>query len=226
MNTVLFISGHPDDHMTGAGFLNKLRKKGYELFEVVLTGGSGGYANPEDKDKIVDIREKEFSEASNLIGMKKTYLLNYDEHCLLMNKDNVEALVKIIREVNPNIIIIPNRDDYHETHLETNRIATKSIRTDMKERKLEFGKPVSPLMVLEWEHSVPKQPDLIVDITDEWPLKEKLLEVYKSQLNDVEVQKTKSLNQYRGAMIGVKYAEAFKTNRFLPLRIDKILGLI
>ena len=24
MNTVLFISGHPDDHMTGAGFLNKL----------------------------------------------------------------------------------------------------------------------------------------------------------------------------------------------------------
>ncbi|MBS3167626.1 PIG-L family deacetylase [Candidatus Woesearchaeota archaeon] len=226
MNTVLFISGHPDDHMTGAGFLNKLRKKGYELFEVVLTGGSGGYANPEDKDKIVDIREKEFSEASNLIGMKKTYLLNYDEHCLLMNKDNVEALVKIIREVNPNIIIIPNRDDYHETHLETNRIATKSIRTAMKERKLEFGKPVSPLMVLEWEHSVPKQPDLIVDITDEWPLKEKLLEVYKSQLNDVEVQKTKSLNQYRGAMIGVKYAEAFKTNRFLPLRIDKILGLI
>ncbi len=225
MKSVLFVSGHPDDHMTSAGFLYKLRKKGYELFEVVLTGGSGGYADPKDKDNIVDMRETEFRNASNLLGMKKTYLLNYDEHCLLMNKDNVETLVKIIREVQPEIIIIPNRDDYHETHLETNRIATKAIRTAMKQRKLELGIPVHPLLVLEWEYSVPHQPDVIIDISDVWDFKEKLEQCYASQLNENELQKSKSLNQYRGASINVKYAEAFKVNRFLPLRIDKILEL-
>ncbi len=225
MKKVLFISGHPDDHMTAAGLLNKLRKKGYALFEVVLTGGSGGYTTLEEKDKIVEIRETEFNEASKMLGMEKTYLLNYDEHALMMNKDNVEALTQIVREVNPEIIIIPNRDDYHETHMETNRIATKAIRTAMKHRKLELGNPVEPMVVLEWEFSVPKQPDVIVDISDEWDFKEKLMNCYKSQLNETEYRKTRSLAEYRGSAIGTKYAEAFKTNRFLPIRIDKLLEL-
>ncbi|MFA4887427.1 MAG: PIG-L deacetylase family protein [Candidatus Nanoarchaeia archaeon] len=225
MKSVLFISGHPDDHMTGAGFLLKLKKKGYNLFEIVLTGGSGGYADPKDKEKIVAIREQELKEASKVLGIAKTFHLKYDEHCLQMNKDNVEMVTKIIREVNPEIIIIPNRDDYHETHLETNRIATKAIRTAMKKRKLELGEPVQPVMVLEWEHSVPAQPDIIVDISAEWETKEKLLKCYASQLNDPEVQKTRSLNEYRGSSIEVKFAEGFKINRFLPMRLDKVLDL-
>lgn len=223
MKRVLFISGHPDDHITSAGFLSLLRKKGYGLFEVVLTGGSGGYKTVQEKERIVDIREKEFLAASCLLGMEKTYLLNYDEHCLQMNRDNVEQVVKIIRDVSPEIIIIPNRDDYHETHIETNRIATKAIRTAMKKRKLELGQPVEPLFVLEWEHSVPKQPEVIIDISSEWKLKEALFQCYRSQFDEVEYQKQKSLNQYRGSSIGVLYAEAFKTNRFLPLRMDKFL---
>ncbi|MBI4148558.1 hypothetical protein HY490_04670, partial [Candidatus Woesearchaeota archaeon] len=82
-----------------------------------------------------------------------------------------------------------------------------------------------PLAVLEWEFSVPKQPDVVVDISDEWTFKEKLLACYSSQINEAENQKLKSLNQYRGACIGVKFAEAFKTNRFIPVRLDKILAL-
>ena len=225
MNSVLFISGHPDDHITSAGFLNKLRKKGYSLFEAVLTDGSGGYKNAEEKDTITKTREEEFLKASVFLEMKETFYLHFDEHQLLMNKENVEALTKIIRTVNPQIIIMPNRDDYHETHIETNKIATKAVRTAMKERKLELGKPVSPSMVLEWEHSVPKQPEVIIDISDEWVFKEELEKIYFSQLDENEMQKSKSLNQYRGSMIGVKYAEAFKVNRFLPLRIDKILEI-
>ncbi|MBI4147712.1 PIG-L family deacetylase, partial [Candidatus Woesearchaeota archaeon] len=181
MKRVLFISGHPDDHMTSAGTLNKLRKKGYALFEIVLTGGSGGYVKPEEKDKIVEIRDKEFAAASALLGTTKTWSLGFDEHELRMNKDNVEAVTAVVREVDPEIIIIPNRDDYHETHLETNRIATKAIRTAMKHRKLKLGTPLQPLAVLEWEFSVPKQPDVVVDISDEWTFKEKLLACYSSQ---------------------------------------------
>jgi len=223
MKKVLFISGHPDDHMTSAGFLSLLSKNGYALFEIVLTSGSGGYARENEKGTIEQTRKKEFEEASKLIGMTKTFLLGYDEHTLIMNKENVEEITKLIREIQPEIIILPNRDDYHETHLETNRIATKAIRTAMKVRKLELGSPVEPILVLEWEHSVPNQPDVIVDITSEFELKEKLMDCYSSQLNEIEKQKTRSLNQYRGASIGVKYAEGFKTNRFIPLRLDKLL---
>src|SRR3989338_1782556 len=104
MKNVLFISGHPDDHITGAGFLLKLKKSGYGLFEVVLTGGSGGYVNASDKEKIVDIREEEFKQASEILGMSNTYCLKYDEHNLIMNQENVEELTKIIREINPEII--------------------------------------------------------------------------------------------------------------------------
>ncbi len=223
MKKVLFISGHPDDHITGAGFLTLLKNDNYELIEIILTSGSGGYVKPEDKEKIIEIRQQELTKASKLLGIKKTYCLNYDEHNLIMNKENVEEVTGIIRQVNPEIIIIPNRDDYHETHLETNKIATKSIRTAMKIRKLELGEPVSPLVVLEWEHSMPNQPDIIVDITEQWSLKEELMKCYGSQLNDLEYQKTRSLNEYRGSAIGVKYAEGFKTNRFIPIRMDKIL---
>ncbi len=226
MKSVLFISGHPDDHMTGAGFLSLLRKKGYVLFEVVLTGGSGGYVSEVDKDKIVAVREEEFRKASALLGMEKTFCLGYDEHTLAMNQENVEAITRIIREVNPEIIIIPNRDDYHETHLETNKIATKAIRTAMKKRKLELGAPVQPSMVLEWEHSVPHQPDVIINITNEWPVKEALLKCYGSQITVHEHQKLKGLNMYRGAAIEVEYGEGFRVNRFIPLRLDKLLQLV
>lgn len=60
-------------------------------------------------------------------------------------------------------------------------------------------------------------------ITKQWPIKEELMKCYGSQLNDIEYQKTRSLNEYRGSAIGVKYAEGFKTNRFMPIRMDKIL---
>jgi len=226
MRSVLFVSGHPDDHMTGAGLLSLLRKKGYALFEVVLTGGSGGYVSRVDKDKIVAIREEEFQKASVLLGMEKTFYLGYDEHTLVMNQENVEAVTRIIREVNPEIIIIPNRDDYHETHLETNRIATKAIRTAMKNRKLELGTPVQPSIVLEWEHSVPHQPDVIVDITKEWLVKEALLKCYGSQITVHEHQKLKGLNMYRGAAIEAEYGEGFRINRFIPLRLDKLLEIV
>lgn len=227
MKNVLFVSGHPDDHMTAVGFLSKLRKKGYDLFEVVLTGGSGGYESAHEKETILKTREEEYDRASKMLGMKKTYCLGYDEHTLTMNRENVEDVIKIIREVNPAIILIPNRDDYHETHVETNRILTKAIKTAARKRKLELGRPSQPpLIVLEWEHSVPNHPEVIVDISEEWEFKEKVMKVYGSQIDEHEGQKIKSLNQYRGSAIEAKHAEAFKVNRFIPIRIDKILELI
>jgi LmbE family N-acetylglucosaminyl deacetylase len=223
MKRAVFISGHPDDHMTAAGFLLKLRKRGYELFEIVLTGGTGGYINATEKDSITNTRKKEFSKASKLLGMKKTFYLEYDEHILAMNKKNVEVITEILRDIDPEIIFIPNRDDYHETHLETNKISTKAIRTAMKKRKLELGNPINPNIVLEWEYSVPNQPDIIIDITDEWDFKKELMACYDSQINSTEFRKTKGLSMYRGSAINTKYAEGFKINRFIPLRLDKIL---
>lgn len=225
MKNVLFISAHPDDHITSAGFLLKLKEKGCQLDEIVLTSGTGGYKHAKEKNTIAIVREQEFKRAEKLLGMKKTYLLKYDEHELAMNRENVEAVVKIARSCKPEIIIMPNHDDYHETHIETNRIATKAIRTAIKKRKMELGQPISPAIVLEWEYSILKQPDIIIDITSKWPLKEKLLGCYPSQITPTEKQKLKSLNMYRGAHIGVAYAEGFSINRFLPLRLDTALKL-
>jgi len=47
---------------------------------------------------------------------------------------------------------------------------------------------------------------------------------YGSQLNEAETQKMRSLNEYQKRAIG-GYAEGFKTNRFLPLRLDKVSDL-
>ena len=65
----------------------------------------------------------------------------------------------------------------------------------------------------------------MVDITDEWDFKEQLMLCYGSQIGGREWQKTKGLNEYRGASIGIAYAEGFKTNRFLPLRLDALLKI-
>ena len=225
MKNVVFISGHPDDHLTSAGFLSLLKDNGYELYEIVLTSGSGGYKHSTDKEKIELVRRKEFEKAEKILGLKKSFYLGYDEHSLLMNKENVETIVKILRQIRPEIIIIPNSEDYHETHLETNRIALKSIRTAMKKRKLELGQPINPIIILEWEFSVPRQPDVIIDVSTKWGLKTRLLTCYTSQNNSMEEKKLRSLNEYRGSIIGAEFAEGFKINQFLPIRIDKLLGL-
>lgn len=223
--TVLFISGHPDDHLTSAGFLMKLQKKGYSIYEVVFTGGNGGYTSQEQRNSIETVRKEEFEKASEILGITKSFYLNYDEHTFCMNREILETMIRIIRETEPEIIIIPNRDDFHETHLEANRICIRAIMTARLERRLDLGKPTSPLLVLEWELSLPHPPDVVIDISDEWQKKEALMECYTTQVDRRLYNKIRGLNIYRGSVINAEYAEGFKVSRFIPMRLDLICDL-
>ena len=76
---IIAIGAHPDDIELGCGAsLAKLSQEGFDIFAVVLTSGSKG--NPFNQNRF-----QETSKALNLLGVTKTFFLNFEDTKLALN---------------------------------------------------------------------------------------------------------------------------------------------
>jgi LmbE family N-acetylglucosaminyl deacetylase len=149
--SLLVVHAHPDDEsLSTGGTLAKYAQKGVETFLVCCTKGEEGeYLNPsmdeaEIEPDISQVRMKELEEATRILGVKRVYFLGYRDSGTagkpsnlnpdaLMNADMNEAtgrLVRIIREVRPQVVITYNeRGLYgHPDHIAANRITLSAIK--------------------------------------------------------------------------------------------------
>lgn len=107
---VLAIGGHPDDmEQFAGGTLILLKKAGYGVTIAALTDGACG-SHTKSPQEIVSIRLKEAEEAAEKIGAKY-FNLGIRDGSIEYNLENTRKLVKLIREVNPEIIITHPTDE-------------------------------------------------------------------------------------------------------------------
>lgn len=105
---VLALFPHPDDEVTVAGTLMRLKEDGHEVILVCLTRGEKGKSSGlEDEQELARLRTSEMEESARLIGADKLILSDYPDSGIEdLGMDSLNQVVlDLILEHQPDILI-------------------------------------------------------------------------------------------------------------------------
>jgi len=215
---VLVIAPHQDDEVIGCGgTIAKRVKNGDDVYIIYMVAGWSGIPDIQSHEEATRVREKEAAEACRILGIKDSYFLREEDRGLVYNAKTLHALIRIIREIKPNILYCPHSREADFEHRVTHILAREAIWLAATPFLPELGEPIRLVeQIYHYEVWTPlEQPDVLEDITEFMDIKIKALSVYKSQLNKTNyVEAIKGLNRYRGIMAGIgEYVEAFELAR-------------
>jgi LmbE family N-acetylglucosaminyl deacetylase len=221
MKKVIVISAHPDDEILGAGgTLLKHKSLGDNLAWVIVTGVDE--ANGFTKER-VRTRELEIQQVTERIGFSKVYKLSYPTMCLnptLVN-EMILKISSIFSEFQPEVIYVMNRSDAHSDHrytFEAVMACTKSFRFPFVKKVLMY----ECISETEFAPPLPEKvfiPNYFVDISEFFQQKLEVMQIYISELGEHPFPRSnkniESLAIFRGASVGVNYAEAFQVIKII-----------
>ena len=225
--TILGITSHIDDNVMFAGSVMKLQDQGYKYYEIVLTDSAGSTNQQQNKPEkeIIDIRKEEMAKAAEILNIKHIYWLEQDSGNLQYSKTLMLKIVRIIRELKPEIGFAINSQDVHPDHVEAARLTKESFRWAAKSGHPELGIPHRSSTVLFAEGTLPISPSLLVDISKYYDRKEQLFKAYTSQALPKDLTLLKSFALIRGYHLrknNSAYAEAFTVEQnILPILFEK-----
>lgn len=209
---VVVVAVHPDDESLGAGgTLLKYKKKGYNLFWLIVTGMKKEYGWSQER---IDKRESEINTVSDLYGFTETIKLDFkpaglDEYPV---GELVGSISKVFSRVKPNIVILPNRSDIHTDHTVTFDAAFSCTK---KFRYPSISQIMTMEVLSETDFSYKDEfiPNYFVNITEHFEGKLHAIEQYESEVIQHPFPRSKrsieALAVLRGAQAGCEYAEAF-----------------
>ena len=144
---MLLIFAHPDDESFAlGGTIAKYAEQGVNITLVAATKGEAGKAagicKPED---LGAIREQELHSAAGILGISKVVFLGYrdKEVPIAPPLEIVEKLVRIIRDVRPQVIITFGADGAsgHRDHRAIHHFTQTAIQFAKAPIELDLGKP-------------------------------------------------------------------------------------
>ena len=228
---VFAICAHPDDiEFMMAGTLIRLQELGYEAHYMTVANGSLG-GNGLSWQELADRRTEEARNACKVIGAVYHPPIVGDME-VFYNFETLAKMVKIVREVDPEIVLTHGPYDYMEDHTCAGRLAVSAaFARGMGNFRTVDVPPVATDVAVY--HSVPLSlvdqlnrpvvPELFVDITSTMEKKKAMLSCHVTQKQWLD--ESQKLNAYiddmvsRGAFMGrragfCEYAEGW--NRHNP----------
>ena len=180
MNNVLVIAAHPDDELLGCGGTVALHKnKGDKVtFLIACEGDLLRYANESDR------HQAQIYSAAKVLGVNNIHSLKYPDQKLesIILTDLIDALLNIIRELQPNIIYTQYGDDVNKDHkilFEAVQVATRPT-----ENYIEAVYAFDTASSTEWGFPRTFIPDTWVDISKTLNQKLEAMRCYKTELRE------------------------------------------
>lgn len=224
---VLVIAAHPDDEVLGCGATIAMHShKGDIVHILILAEG----LTSRDDIRSLEIREDELSilaqtakKASNLLGAQSCDLLNFPDNRMdsVDLLDVIKAIEKKIQIFQPSIVYTHFPGDLNLDHRITSQAVITACRpfpTQVVKEIYFFEVPSST----EWQINPTVgnfAPNYFITLNDENYMEKKIeaLAIYESEMRDFphprSIQAIKSLASWRGATVGVHFAEAFMVGR-------------
>ena len=208
---ILIIAPHPDDEVLGCGgTVAKHSGRGDEVYLCIVTKAY----TPDWSEEFLKNRTKEIEKSNKILGIKKTYFLNYPTVKLdtFPQKELNEVISKVVDEIKPDVAYIPHKGDLNKDHrliFESSLVATRPVNHKVK-RILSY----EILSETEWGQSIePFIPNVYVDVSEIFEKKIEAMKAYESELKQCphprSLEIIEALAKKRGSEVGVKFAEAF-----------------
>jgi LmbE family N-acetylglucosaminyl deacetylase len=205
IKNVLCVAVHPDDETLGCGgALLKHKENGDSISCLWVTNG-----NLEQQKTIPIIKE--------LYGFRYVYTLQLPDAKLdeLPLGEIVSKISKVLHELEPDTLYIPNRHDAHSDH----RVIYSAVAACTKPFRYPYLKEILMMEVMSETDAVPALqetvfcPNVFIDISEYFEKKIEIMKTFESEL--LPYPQTRNLEalhaqaRSRGYPINVEYAEAF-----------------
>lgn len=220
--SVLVISVHPDDETLGCGgTLLKHRTDGEALFWLIVTRAH----EPRWPREVVERKGQEVELVAQAYGVERCIQLDFPALHLhsVSQVDLIERIGSVVKEVRPGLVYLVHGGDVHTDHQIVFTLAMAVLKPSYMS---ELG--VHRVLCYETLSSTEASPPLLErafvpnvfsDITPYMDRKVEIMGLYGSELQADPRPRTASairaLGRYRGASVGVEYAEAFMLIREL-----------
>jgi LmbE family N-acetylglucosaminyl deacetylase len=216
---VLAVGAHPDDlELLCGGTLARFVREGHETVMCHATKGDrGSYVH--SSEEIARIRDGEARRAAEIAGAEHATLGFSDSEIQASDPEQRRAVVDLVREARPELIITHYPADYMSDHNEISKLVfDASFHATLP--LYETGRPhhdlVAPLYYMDTLMGIGFQPTEYVDVGGVIETKVAMLEAHASQvtwLRDHDrvdiVEQMKTTTRFRGQQCGVEYAEGF-----------------
>jgi LmbE family N-acetylglucosaminyl deacetylase len=136
---ILFVTAHPDDLDFGAGgTIAQWTEKGIHVSYCVCTNGDQGGVDPSvDRKQMPKIRQQEQRDAGAVLGVSDIHFLNYVDGHLVPTIELRKEIVRIIRKVRPQRMVIQNPErnwerifSSHPDHMAAGETAMQAVYPD------------------------------------------------------------------------------------------------
>jgi len=224
---ILVLVAHPDDEtiMTG-GTIDKLVKGGHKVTVCYLTKNDQAFFNTESQSERKKRTKAEALQSSSVLGFNADFL-NFVDMELVDNKGTLmQACIKEIRKVKPDVIITHHDGDKHIDHRTLGKIVPEA--NFQSGCKLCGGNiQWSAKLVLQGEIDLEMTTPFdfqVVSIIDESNVLQKIraFNCYSSVKDEHKTdqkwlhKKLKSCLALRGRSVNAMFGEAFLVNNYSP----------
>ncbi|MBL1408527.1 bacillithiol biosynthesis deacetylase BshB1 [Sphingobacterium faecale] len=226
---LLVMTVHPDDAELGAGgTIARYVAEGKLVGIIDLTRGELGTRGT------ADTRAEEANEAARILGVALRENLGLRDGFFTNEEESQKVIIRAIRKYRPEIVITNALDDRHPDHGRASKLVNDALflsglrRIETEDNNLvqEAFRPRLQLQLIQDKYI---QPDVILDISSYWDLKEKSILAYKTQFNASNTDDgpqtyisnpdfmayTKGRAKEFGRNIQVAYAEGFTSRKLL-----------
>jgi len=213
---ILAIAAHPDDAELGCGGGVLLAtQKGLRVGIADLSAGEMSSRGT------VASRQIEANHAARILGLTQRQNLGLpDTKIGADTSHSLSALIQLIRENRPRIVLAPYWEDRHPDHEATGRLVKEACFL-AGIAKVGTGEPYRPGRLFFYMISYPFTPAFVLDISDVWERKMESIKAYQTQFQSSADSIKTAISEpgflklmearaiWFGSMIGVAYGEPY-----------------
>ena len=216
---ILAIFAHPDDvELTVGGTLLKMKSLGYKTAALDITRGEMGTRGT------VEGRAAEAEEAAKILKLDARENLGLPDGRVFVTDDERAKLVRVLRRLNPKILLTHQIDDPHPDHHHIAQLVRESARlASMQKYDADFGQEKIRVPIVA--HNIFSQrvtPSFIVDVSEFLEKKTEAIRAHNSQFYNPDskepetrltsegfIAELENRSRYFGSLIGVAAGEPF-----------------
>ena len=231
LRTILVILAHPDDPEFFCGAtLARWAREGHTIVYHLLTCGDKGFHDKSPADltpeALCALRHIEQQAAADVIGAKAVHFLDRPDGYLVPDLELRRAVVRIIRSVRPDVVMTCDPQNLfaryginHPDHRAAGQAVLDAVfpAAGNKEYFPELlAEGLEPHMPKEVWCSLTSQANVVLDVTDTWPVKLEALVCHASHIADPDEfrERMRSRRTVDSTEDAPRYEESFRIVKY------------